>query len=84
MTIRPEMSLLLSTRLNFFISFFFFRRTTKKKQKIFSLFTTGNMHSQIERIISWFNNTVYLIFKHEEIWTERKRYKLRKERNIAT
>ena len=59
LTIRPEMSLLLSIFVHVcFFSFRFFRRTTKKKQKIFSLFTIENIHSQIERIIGWFNNTV--------------------------
>ena len=38
--------------------FFFFVVLRRRNKRYFSLFTIGNMHSQIERIISWFNNTV--------------------------
>ena len=59
--------------------FFFFSSYYEEETKyIFLQFTIGNMHSQIELIISWFN----LIFKHGKILAEGKRYEWRKERNI--
>ena len=41
-----------------FFHFVFSPYYEEETKGIFSVFTLGNMHSQIEWIISWFNNTV--------------------------